>query len=88
MKRVQRQVKGLTKVKNNVQVTLLHDNMYDINVSMRQQSVSKAILRISLCLMIHMPIVRPTLRCDVVKFIEAFRYGYKPHSSAIYVVKI
>ena len=32
-----------------------------------------------------MPMVRPTLRCDVVKLMGAFCYGYKPHSCAIYV---
>ena len=29
--------------------------------------------------------VRPTLRCDVVKLMGAFRYGYKPNSAAMYV---
>ena len=32
-----------------------------------------------------MPIVRPTLRCDVLKLMGAFRYGYKPRSGAMYV---
>jgi hypothetical protein len=32
-----------------------------------------------------MPMVRPTLRCDVLKLMGAFRYGYKPHSGAMYV---
>ena len=35
--------------------------------------------------MIHMPLVRPTLRCDVVKLMRAFCYGEEPHLGAIYV---
>ena len=85
MERARRQVKGLTKVGNNVQATLLHGNMYEVIESMRRQPVSKAVLRIPLCRMVHMPMVRPTLRCDVVKLMGAFRYGYKPHSGVIYV---
>ena len=32
-----------------------------------------------------MPMVRPTLQCDVVKLMETFCYGYKAHSCAMYV---
>ena len=32
-----------------------------------------------------MPMVKPTLRCDVVKLMGAFWYGYKTHSGVIYV---
>jgi hypothetical protein len=85
MERARRQVKGLSKVGNNVQATLFHGNMYEVVDRMRPQSVSKAVFRIPLCRMIHMPMVRPTLRCDVLKLMGAFRYGYKPHSGAMYV---
>ena len=79
------QVEGLTKVGNNVQATLLHGDMYEVMKSMRRQPISKAIFQIPLCRMIHIPMVRPTLRCDILKLMGAFRYGYKPHSSVIYV---
>ena len=85
VERARRQVKGMMKVGNNVQATLFHGNMYEVIKSMRQEPVSKVVLQIPLCRMIHMPMVRPTLRCDVVKLMGAFRYGYKPHSGVIYV---
>jgi hypothetical protein len=36
MERARRQVKGLTKVGNNMQTTLLHDNMYEVIDRMRR----------------------------------------------------
>ena len=79
------QVKGLTKVGNNVQATLLHGDMYEVIENMRRQPISKAVLQIPLCRMIHIPMVRPTLRCGILKLMGAFRYGYKLHSGVIYV---
>jgi hypothetical protein len=63
---------GMTKVGNNVQATLLHRNMYEVIHRMRRQPVSKTFLRIPLCRMIHKPMVRPTLQCDVLKLMGAF----------------
>ena len=85
MERARRQVKGLTKVGNNVQATLLHGNIYEVIESMRRQPVSKTIIRIPLCRLIHMPMVRPTLQCDVLKLMGAFSYKYKLHSSTMYM---
>ena len=44
MERARKQVKGLAKVGNNMQATVLHGNMYEVIESMRQQPVSNFIV--------------------------------------------
>jgi hypothetical protein len=85
LERARRQFIGLTKAGNNVHAGLIHGDLHELIEKMRKKPYSKAVLKIPLCRMIHMPMVRPTLRCDVVKLMGAFRYGYKPNSAAMYV---
>jgi hypothetical protein len=85
LERARRQFIGLTKAGDNVHAGLIHGDLYELIEKMRKKPHSKGVLKIPLCRMIHMPMVRPTLRCDVVKLMGAFRYGYKPNSAAMYV---
>jgi hypothetical protein len=80
-----RQVIGLTKTRDNVHAGLIHGDLHELIEKMRKKPYSKTVLKIPLCRMIHLPMVRPTLCCDVVKLMGAFCYGYKPNSAAMYV---
>ena len=42
-------------------------------------------MRIPLCKLIHMPLVRPTLRIDVTKLMVVFQFEYRVGSATLYV---
>jgi hypothetical protein len=52
---------------------------------MRRQPVEKSSIRIPLCGLIHMPLVRPTLRNDVTMLMAAFQFGYRAGSAILYM---
>ena len=58
----------------------IRDNLkkysFSIVEGMMIQPVEKSSMRIPLCRLIHMPLVRPTLRSDVTKLMGAFQFGY------------
>ncbi len=63
----------------------LKKNSFSVVESMRIQPVEKSSIRIPLCRLIHMPLVRPTLRSDVTKLMAAFQFGYRTGSATLYV---
>jgi len=63
----------------------LKKDSFSVVEGMRIQPVEKSSLRIPLCRLIHMPLVRPTLRSDVTKLMAAFQFGYRAGSSTLYV---
>ena len=85
LERARRQFIDLAKAGDNVHAGLIHGNLNELIEKMKKKPLSKGVLKIPLCRMIHMPMVRPTLRCDVIKLMGAFRYGYKSNSAPIYV---
>ena len=58
---------------------------FSVVEGMRIQPVEKSSMRIPLCRLIHMPLVRPTLRSDVTKLMTAFQFGYRAGSATLYV---
>jgi hypothetical protein len=63
----------------------LKKDSFSIVEGMRIQPVEKSSTRIPLCRLIHMPLVRPTLRSDVTKLMAAFQFGYRAGSATLYV---
>ena len=63
----------------------LKKDSFSVVEGMRIQPVDKSSMRIPLCRLIHMPLVRPTLRSDVTKLMAAFQFGYQAGSSTLYV---
>ena len=63
----------------------LKKNSFSVVEGMRIQPVEKSSMRIPLCRLIHMPLVRPTLRSDVTKLMAAFQFGYRAGNSTLYV---
>ena len=63
----------------------LKKDSFSVVEGMRIQPVQKSSMRIPLCRLIHMPLVRPTLRSDVTKLMSAFQFGYRAGSATLYV---
>jgi hypothetical protein len=63
----------------------LKKDSFSVVEGMRIQPKEKSSMRIPLCRLIHMPLVRPTLRSDVTKLMAAFQFGYRAGSSTFYV---
>jgi hypothetical protein len=63
----------------------LKKDSFSVVEGMRIQPVEKSSMRIPLCRLIHMPLVRPTLRSDVTKLMAAFQFGYRAGSATLYV---
>jgi hypothetical protein len=63
----------------------LKKDSFSVVEGMRIQLVEKSSMRIPLCRLIHMPLVRPTLRNDVTKLMSAFQFGYWAGSATLYV---
>lgn len=75
----------LKNAEDKVQFGLIQGNLYEVIERMRREPVGKFALKIPLCRLVYMPMVRPTLQSDVVKLMGAFRYGYKLQAAAMYV---
>ena len=54
----------------------LKKDSFSVVEGMRIHPVEKSSMKIPLCRLIHMPLVRPTLRSDVTKLMAAFQFGY------------
>ena len=52
----------------------LKKDSFSVVEGMRIQPMEKSSMRIPLCRLIHMPLVRPTLRSDVTKLMAAFQF--------------
>ena len=63
----------------------LKKDSFSVVEGMRIHPVEKSSMRIPLCRLIHMPLVRPTLRSDVTKLMAAFQFGYRAGSATLYV---
>ena len=63
----------------------LKKDSFSVIEGMRIQPKEKSSMRIPLCRLIHMPLVRPTLRSDVTKLMSAFQFGYRAGSATLYV---
>ena len=63
----------------------LKKDSFSVVENMRIQPVENPSMRIPLCRLIHMPLVRPTLRSDVTKLMAAFQFGYRAGSATLYV---
>ena len=63
----------------------LKKDSFSVVEGMRIQPMEKSSMRIPLCRLIHMPLVRPTLRSDVTKLMAAFQFGYRAGSATFYV---
>ena len=63
----------------------LKKDSFSVVEGMRRQPVEKSSMKIPLCRLIHMPLVRPTLRSDVTKLMAAFQFGYRAGSATLYV---
>ncbi len=63
----------------------LKKDSFSVVEGMRIHPVVKSSMRIPLCRLLHMPLVRPTLRSDVTKLMAAFQFGYRPGSASLYV---
>ena len=63
----------------------LKKDSFSVVEGMRIQPVEKSSMRIPLCRLVHMPLVRPTLRSDVTKLMAAFQFGYRAGSATLYV---
>jgi hypothetical protein len=63
----------------------LKKDSFSVVEGMRIQPVQKSSMKIPLCRLIHMPLVRPTLRSDVSKLMAAFQFGYRAGSATLYV---
>ena len=63
----------------------LKKDSFSVVEGMRIQPAEKSSMRIPLCRLIHMPLVRPTLRSDVTKLMSAFQFGYRAGSATLYV---
>lgn len=75
---------GVKAMELRIRKTLKKDS-FSVVEGMRRCPVEKSTMRIPLCRMIHMPMVRPTLRSDVTKLMAAFQFGYRGGSAAMYV---
>ena len=53
----------------------LKKDSFSVVEGIRIQPVDKSSMRIPLCRLIHMPLVRPTLRSNVTKLMAAFQFG-------------
>lgn len=58
---------------------------FSIVEGMRREPLEKSSMCIPLCRLVHMPMVRPTLRSDVTKLMGAFQFGYRSGSAVLYV---
>ena len=63
----------------------LKKDSFSVVEGMRIQPAKKSSIRIPLCRLVHMPLVRPTLRSDVTKLMAAFQFGYRVGSATLYV---
>jgi hypothetical protein len=63
----------------------LKKDSFSVVEGMRIHPVQKSSMKIPLCRLIHMPLVRPTLRSDVTKLMAAFQFGYRAGSATLYV---
>jgi hypothetical protein len=67
----------------------IHHNLkkdsFSVVEGMRILPVEKSSMRIPLCRLIHMPLVRPTFRSDITKLMSAFQFGYRAGSATFYV---
>ena len=63
----------------------LKKDSFSIVEGMRIQPVEKSSMKIPLCRLVHMPLVRPTLRSDVTKLMATFQFGYRAGSATLYV---
>ncbi len=63
----------------------LKKDSFSVVEGMRIHPIEKSSMRIPLCRLIHMPLVRPTLRSDVTKLMAAFQFGYRAGSATLYV---
>ena len=63
----------------------LKKDSFSVVEDMRIQPVKKSSMRIPLCKLIHMPLVRPPLRSDVTKLMASFQFGYRVGSATLYV---
>ena len=68
------------KIRHNIK-----KDSFSVVEGMRIQPVEKSSMRIPLCRLVHMPLVRPTLRSDVTKLMAAFQFGYRAGSATLYV---
>ena len=68
------------RIRNN-----LKKDSFSVVEGMRIQPIEKSSMKIPLCRLIHMPLVRPTLRSDVTKLMAAFQFGYRAGSATLYV---
>ena len=75
---------GVRAMEYRIRHNLKKDSFFVVE-GMRIQPVEKSSMRIPLCRLIHMPLVRPTLRSDVTKLMVAFQFGYRAGSSTLYV---
>ena len=75
---------GVRAVEYRIPHNLKKDS-FSVVEGMRIQPVQKSSMRIPLCRLVHMPLVRPTLRSDVTKLMAAFQFGYRAGSATLYV---
>lgn len=75
---------GVKEMEQRIRQSLMKDT-FSVVEGMRRMPTEKSSMRIPLCRMIHMPMVRPTLRSDVTKLMGAFQFGYRSGSAAMYV---
>ena len=75
---------GVHAVEYRIRHNLKKDS-FSVVEGMRIQPVQKSSMKIPLCRLVHMPLVRPTLRSDVTKLMAAFQFGYRAGSATLYV---
>lgn len=75
---------GVDAVQQEIRKSYKQDSYAVVN-QLRRRPVEKSRLRIPLCRMEPMRVVRPALLTDIKRLQNAFVYGYRPYSAAMYV---